>query len=340
MATQRFEFSVTAISWIPSEAITGPSKLPFEVGVTHYDEPPPDHLEDLEQLRTSDRFREANELRAFIEVEDGRIVNSGHLGQGHIGATTVKMGPAALRFPAVQLPDIRPEPEVDGSSARFVQTVGGRMGLPTPRPVPHKPFVQFWPSIAWTTLALTLNADGSSSHELVGASPFPRHWIYDHDGRLVEKSAVIDFGKWFNHSYGDRTPWGEQDSETVVAAVESALERSLSSAIMQRRHETEVQEDQGRRRPRPTGSGRHGGLLILDGIFVVEVDGEEVAEIGPGAVVGERAALGTAPGRQPCGPARPPASPACRTTPSTRRLSAASPRRTAARSSARVQRGG
>ena len=31
--------------------------------------------------------------------------------------------------------------------------------------------------------------------------------------------------------------------------------------------------------------------LILDGIFVVEIDGEEVAEIGPGAVVGERAAL-------------------------------------------------
>ena len=31
--------------------------------------------------------------------------------------------------------------------------------------------------------------------------------------------------------------------------------------------------------------------LILDGIFVVEVDDEEVAEIGPGAVVGERAAL-------------------------------------------------
>ena len=29
----------------------------------------------------------------------------------------------------------------------------------------------------------------------------------------------------------------------------------------------------------------------LDGIFVVEVDGGLVAEIGPGAVVGERAAL-------------------------------------------------
>jgi CRP-like cAMP-binding protein len=32
-------------------------------------------------------------------------------------------------------------------------------------------------------------------------------------------------------------------------------------------------------------------FLILDGIFVVEVDDRQVAEIGPGAVVGERAAL-------------------------------------------------
>jgi hypothetical protein len=289
--TQRFESSVTAVSWIPSEAITGPSKLPFEVGVTHYDEPPPDRLEDLEELRKSDRFREANEVRAFIEVEDGRIVNAGHLGQGHIGTTTVRVGPAALRFPAVHLPDIQAEPEIGPTSARFVQTVGGRMGLPTPRPVPHKPFVQFWPSIAWTTLALTINADGSSSHELVGASPFPRHWIYDSQGRLVQKSGVIDFGKWFNDSFGDRTPWGEQDSPAVVAAVESALERSLSGAIMSGGEKPKI---------RTIGAGENlvkqdepstEVFLILDGIFVVEVDDKEVAEIGPGAVVGERAGL-------------------------------------------------
>ena len=194
MAT-RFESSVTSISWIPSEAVTGPSKIPFELGVTHYDETPPDRLQDLDDLRKSDRFREANDLRAFIEVEDGRIVGYGHLGKGHIGATTVRVGPAALRFAAVQLPDLQPEPEVSDGSVRFVQTVGGRMGLPTPRPVPHKPFVQLWPSIAWTTLALTINADGSSSHELIGASPFPRHWIYDRDGKLVEKTGVVDFAK-------------------------------------------------------------------------------------------------------------------------------------------------
>jgi hypothetical protein len=291
VATQRFESSVTAISWIPSEAISGPSKIPFEAGFTHYDEPPPDRLEDLEQLRKSDRFREANELRAFIEVDDGRILNAGHLGQGHIGATTVRVGPAALRFPAVQLPDIQREPEVGESSVRFVQTIGGRMGLPTPRPVPHKPFVQFWPSIAWTTLALTINADGSASHELVGASPFQRHWIYDDEGRLVEKSGTIDFGTWFNNSFGDRTPWGDQDSPAVVAAVESALERSLSSAIMSGGTKPKIQTIAAGENLVRQGQAGTEVFLILDGIFVVEVDDNVVAEIGPGAVVGERAAL-------------------------------------------------
>ena len=291
MATQRFESSVTAISWIPSEAITGPSKVPFEAGLTHYDDPPPDRIDDLEALRTSDRFREANELRAFIEVDDGRIVNAGHLGQGHIGATTVKVGPSALRFPAVQLPDIQAEPVVSGSSARFVQTVGGRMGLPTPRPVRHKPFVQFWPSIAWTTLALTINADGSSSHELVGASPFPRHWIYDDTGTLVEKSATVDFGKWFKDSFGDRTPWGAQDSPAVTAAVESALERSLSRAIMAGGTKPKIRTVAAGENLVRQGEAGTDVFLILDGIFVVEVDNEVVAEIGPGAVVGERAAL-------------------------------------------------
>ena len=288
----RIESSVTAISWIPSEAITGPSKVPFQFGVTHYDEPPPDRLEDLEALRKADRFREANELRAFIEVDDGgRIVDHGHLGEGRIGATTVRVGPAALRFPAVQLPDIRPEPEIGPTSVRFVQTVGGRMGLPTPRPVPHKPFVQFWPSIAWTTLALTINSDGRSSHELIGASPFPRHWVYDDGGTLVEKSGVVDFAKWFHDLFGDRTPWGTQDSPAVVAAVESALERSLSSSIMHGGSKPSIRSIAAGENLVRQGEPGKDVFLILDGMFVVEVDGAAVAEIGPGAVVGERSGL-------------------------------------------------
>jgi hypothetical protein len=259
--------------------------------MTHYDPPPPDEIGDLEELRRQDRFREANELRAFIEVEDGRIVDYGHLGKGHIGATTVKLGPAAVRFPAVHLPDLRPDPEVGPTSVRFIQTVGGRMGLPTPRPVPHKPFAQFWPSIAWTTLALTINADGSASHEVVGASPFPRHWIYDHDGKLVEKSATIDFKKWFNESFGDRTPWGETDSPAVVTAVGSALERQLSTTIMSADQKPKIRTIKEGDSLIEQGQPGSEIYLILDGMFVVEVDGEKVGEVGPGAVVGERSAM-------------------------------------------------
>jgi len=291
VATTRFESSVISISWIPSEAIEGLSKVPFELGVTHYDQIPPDRIEDLEELRRTDRFREANELRAFIEVEDGRVVGYGHLGQGHIGATTVRVGPSAIRFPAIHLPDIRPEPDVTPTSVRFVQTVGGRMGLPTPRPVRHKPFVQFWPSIAWTTLALTLHVDGSSKHELIGASPFPRHWIYDQDGRLVEKSGVVDFNTWFNDSFGDRTPWGTSDSPAVVATVESALERQLSTTIMRGGAKPNIRSLGAGQALLEQGAPGTEVYVILDGIFVVEVNGEPVAEIGPGAIVGERAAL-------------------------------------------------
>ena len=291
MARTRHESSVIAVSWIPSEAIEGLSKIPFELGVTHYNQPPPDQLVDLEALRTTDRFREANELRAYIEVEDGRIVGHGHLGGGHIGATTVRIGPAAIRFPALHMPDIQQEPEVGPTSVRFVQTVGGRMGIPTPRPVARKPFVQFWPSLAWTTLELTINLDGSSSHRLVGASPFPRHWIYDHEGTLVQKSGLVDFTTWFNESYGDHTPWGTYDSPAVVSAVESEIERQMSGAIMHGGAKPSVRMVEPGEMLMMQGEAATQVYLILDGMFAVEVDGRDVAEIGPGAIVGERAAL-------------------------------------------------
>ena len=63
---------------VPSEAIEGMPKLPFELGMTSYDDPPPERLGhgELEALRDRDGFREANELRAWIEVDDGKIVIS------------------------------------------------------------------------------------------------------------------------------------------------------------------------------------------------------------------------------------------------------------------------
>ena len=290
----RIESSVTAISWIPSEAIQGMPRIPFDLGIGHYDEPPPDQLEegDLERLRDGDRFREANHLKAWIEVENDTVIECGHEGHGLVGSTTFRMGPKDVVVPGVPFEMLRPEPEVFPDRVRFVQTVGGRAGFPAPRMVKGKPFFRIHSATAWTTLALTIRADGSSDHEVVGASPFPRHWIYDRDGNLVHKAGTIDFKKWYREAHGERTPWGAEDSDAFVTEAETALERQLSRDLMQRGaaparrklEEDEVLVEQGE-----AGDEL---FLLLDGVLTAEVDGEEVAEIGPGAILGEGALVG------------------------------------------------
>src|SRR5919106_3381344 len=287
----RIESSVTSVTWIPSEAIQGMPKLPFELGVVHYDDPPPDQIENLDKLRDADAFREANELRAWIEVEDGKITDYGHEGRGLIGVTRIKVGPKTIAFPAVKFPIIQPEPELGDGWVRFVQTAGGRMGLPAPRRVRGKSFFQIASASAWTTLQLVLYTTGQAKGSLVGASPFPRHWLYDADGRLVQKSGTVDFEKWYRESYGENTPWGNEDTPAFVTAVETELERDLSRAVMgsggkiPRRRldsgETLVEQ----------GEAGDELFLLLDGVLEVEVDGGTVGQLGPGALLGEQAAL-------------------------------------------------
>jgi hypothetical protein len=165
------------------------------------------------------------------------------------------------------------------------------MGIPTPRPVKRRPFVQFWPSIAWSTLELTINADGSSSRALAGASPFPRHWVYDETGALIEKSALVDFKTWADHCFGDGTPWGSYESPALVTTVESALERELATSIMRGGAKPKLRTLDAGAALTTQGEAASDVFLVLDGLFAVDIDGREVAEIGPGAVVGERAAL-------------------------------------------------
>ena len=289
----RIEGTVTAISWIPSDAIEGLPKLPFELGVGHYDEPPPDRLSpgDLGQLRDADRFREANELRAWIEVEDGAIVGHGYQGGGLVGSTTFRVGPKAVVVPGVPFDVIRAEPEVSADSVRFVQTVGGRAGFPAPRLVKGGPLFRIHSATCWTTLALTLHVDGRVEHELIGASPFPRHWIYDTEGVLAEKSGTIDFKTWYRESHGGNTPWGDDESEAVVAAAESALERELSRTLLSG-DEKLTKRKLGEGAVLVTQGAEGDKLyLLLDGVLGVEVDGEQIAEMGPGTMVGERALL-------------------------------------------------
>ncbi len=288
----RVEHMVTTLSWIPSYAVPGLNKAVFESGFTHYDEPPPDALYDLEDMKRDDRFRYANRLHAWIDVDDGRIADCGYHGGSVMGATTVRLGSKDLaRFQAVEFEELRAEPEIGESSVKFVQTFGGHVALPAPRHVNRPPFVKLQAPTVWTTLALTLHTDGHAEWEFVGASPFPRHWVYDHEGKLAAKAGLADFKEWWRHSFGKETPWGETDSPTYVTAVETALERDLSAHIMQNGEKPKVRtikEGQVLMQQGELGSEL---FLLLDGVLALEVDGEAVSEVGPGAILGERAII-------------------------------------------------
>ena len=128
----RLESSVTSLSWIPQGAVEGFNRLSFGIRVAHYDPPPPEGLGDLDELAAKDRFRFANRLEAWIEVQDGRIVDAGQSGGGHINVTKVGYGTASIAFTPITLPELRPSPEITAMRARFVQTAGGGTGFPTP----------------------------------------------------------------------------------------------------------------------------------------------------------------------------------------------------------------
>ena len=287
----RIESSVTSISWIPSEAIEGMTKMPFEMGVAHYDPAPPVVIEDLEALRLADRFRFANELKAWIEVVDGHIVDAGYSGGGRIGATTVSFGLGKATVAAVSLPDRQPAPEIGETSARFVQTAGGKTGMPMPRRVKYPPFIQISAPLAWTTLALTIHADGRVEHQVVGASSFPRHWIYDAQGKLAQKTGVIDFKTWYKEAFGGHSPWGDEDSPALVTEVETALERELSGRIMRGGATPTIKTVAAGETLVEQGQQGDELFLLLDGVLSVEVAGEKLVDLGPGAVLGERALI-------------------------------------------------
>ncbi|MGI9605779.1 MAG: cyclic nucleotide-binding domain-containing protein [Acidimicrobiales bacterium] len=293
----RIERTISTISWIPSDLLEGMGKMATRMKMAHHDPPPPDSLGPdvhgtLSDLQANDRFRFANELRAFIEVDDdGTITGFGQTGGGLMGATTVGLGVGSITIPALSLNDLRGEPQVTGTSVRFTQATGGRTGAPMPRAVKRPPFIQYFAPTVWTTLELTINADGTHSSAMTGASGFPRHWVFDDDGQLVAKSSVAEYKDWMNTSFGRRTPWGDEDSPALVTEVETQLEKQLQEHIMRGSAKPRIRRVKEGATLVEQGGASDELFLLLNGVLTVEVDGEPIGELGPGAVLGERAVL-------------------------------------------------
>jgi hypothetical protein len=276
----RIESSVTAITWLPFDALDKLPDLPIGIAIAHYDEPPPEVLGDLDELRDADRFREANQLRGWIEVENGKIVDYGRDGRSVVTGAGLELEDAQIAFPAIEFPVIRPEPEVGRGFVRLQQTVGGRIGFPVPRPLRGRGYFHLGSAQAWTTLELVIRADGSSDGRIVAASPFPRHSLYDDAGTFVTEHGLTDFDGWYRECHED-SPWAGDELEEELDQI-----AIRSGAKLQRRRlgvgETLVEQ----------GDRGADMFLVLEGVLDVAIDGEAVAQVGSGAVLGELAVLG------------------------------------------------
>jgi CRP-like cAMP-binding protein len=101
----------------------------------------------------------------------------------------------------------------------------------------------------------------------------------------------VDFKDWYRHAFGKHTPWGDEDSPALVTEVETALERELSSVLMRGAAKPEIMKLTPGTVICEQGQPGDELFLILDGVVSVSVDGEILAELGPGAMLGERAVL-------------------------------------------------
>ena len=280
---RRIAASATCLSWIPPRAVEGAFKLPFSLGVAHYDVPPPHSAPDVDGLLAADAIRFANRLRAWIDVTDGHITGYGMDGGGRLGNTTVRLASRTVTFAGVALPTLTPPPEVYPDRIRFTQTAGGHTGAALPRRISRPPFARLSAPLAWSTIALTIWSDGFSRAELAAASPFPRHYMYDTAGRLTAKSALIRYRAWLRRSDHGTSPWGGGGEAIPLAPVRSGVEGSLADSILvsggYRQYELPAGAILADLLVSP-GDVR----LLLDGLVVVEVDGRPAIDAGPGAI--------------------------------------------------------
>ena len=235
----RIESSITSVSWIPSEAVTGITKGAFEAGFAHYDDAPPDDIGpdiagDVGGTAGGRRLPLRQPSRRLRRVRRRRLGRRRRLPRWRRRSARPRCGSASsFTVAAVSLPDRQHEPEIGDGWVRFTQSAGGRTGFPAPRAVRRPPFVQYVAPIAWSTLrADAPRRRAQRGPPRRGVAVSPPLGLRRSRASSAAKSGLIDYKDWAGHAFGKHTPWGDEESPALVTEVETALERQLSSVIM------------------------------------------------------------------------------------------------------------
>ena len=184
----------------------------FEIGFTHYDDPPPDVIDDLEALRDAGRVPLRQPPRRLGRGRGRPDRRRRLLGRRRSWARRPCASPSsAPRSRRSPLPDIRHEPEVTETAVRFVQTTGGRTGLPAPAPG-EPPAVR--------AVQGADGVDDARAHD-----PRRRHVRRSRcsarassratgsttpTGSSTAKVGLADFKDWYRDAFGKHTPWGDE----------------------------------------------------------------------------------------------------------------------------------
>ena len=289
----KIESRVVAVSWIPSEAVKGAMKAPVRAGhrplrraaagrarrpgrlaqaghVPRRQRPP-----GVDRRR---RRREDHRLRLQRRRRDRLDDDGPRLRQRHL--------PGRRRTPPCS-PSPRWATAGCGSSRpRAAAPACRRPGASPSRrscSTTHPPRGRRCRSRSTPTVA--------REFDLVGASPFPRHWVYGPDGKLAAQVRA-----WSTSRTGTATP----SASTARGAARTRRRSSPRSSRPWSGSCRRVIMGEGKPKIRKlkegaalTTQGEEADAiyLLLDGVIQVNVDGEEIANLGPGALIGERAVL-------------------------------------------------
>ena len=290
----RLESSVTSVSWIPSEAVTGAVlKGTFEAGFTHYDDPPPDEIDDLEEMRAAGALPLRQPPRG-VGRHRGRARSSTPATRAAASwARRRSASPtSARRSSRCRSPTSATTPRSRTRSRGSCRPPAGEPGLPAPRRVKHPPFIQFKAPTVWTTLGAHdprrrhVGVRGARREQVPPALDLRRRRTARGEGRARRLQGLVPRRVRQVHAVGR-------------ARLEGARHRGRDRARTRALHHDHAQGRQGRDPHDQEGQAARASratsgndlFLLLDGVLAVLIDGEPVAEVGPGAILGERAVL-------------------------------------------------